>query len=165
MPFTPFHLGPALLLGALAHRRLDLPTLLVASVVIDVRAALVVFGPFDGPVHGPLTTFLGATVVAALVAGAALSLPTRLDGLVDRLRPDATAAPIAVAAGALAGAWSHVLLDAALYYDVAPLFPLAGNPFLLEAFGLVYGGCLAAGMVGIALLATRYARSVHPNTS
>ncbi|ELZ26918.1 hypothetical protein C475_08286 [Halosimplex carlsbadense 2-9-1] len=165
MPFTPFHLGPALLLSGLAPRRLDLPTLLVASVVIDVRAALVVFGPLGGPVHGPLTTFLGATVVATLVAGAALSLPARLGGLADRVRPDATVGTAAVAAGALAGAWSHVLLDAALYHDVAPFFPLAGNPFLVDAFGLVYGACVAAGLAGAVLLAARYARSARTDTS
>ncbi|QLH79759.1 hypothetical protein HZS55_21765 [Halosimplex rubrum] len=165
MPLTPFHLGPALFLGALAPRRLDLPTLLIASVVIDVRAALVVFGPLGGPVHGFLTTVLGATVVATLVAGVVLALPARLDGLVDRVRPGATATPAAVAAGALVGAWSHVLLDATLYADVTPFFPLPGNPFLLGAFGLVYGGCVAAGVVGISLLAARFGRSWHTGAS
>lgn len=68
MPFTLFHFGPALLLGVLFYRWLDLPTLLVSSVIVDVRAALVVFGPLDGPVDGILTTFVGGTVVAVILA-------------------------------------------------------------------------------------------------
>jgi len=38
MPFTLYHLGPALLLGLLFRRRLDLPTFLVANVVVDLEA-------------------------------------------------------------------------------------------------------------------------------
>ncbi|MCD2205132.1 hypothetical protein [Halobacterium sp. KA-6] len=67
MPVTPFHLGPALLLGVVVYMWLDLPALLVGSVVVDVRAALVVFGPLKPPIHGILTTFVGGTIIAGLL--------------------------------------------------------------------------------------------------
>lgn len=157
MPFTPFHLGPALLLGALLPRRLDLLTLLVAAVIVDVRAALVVFGPLDGPVHGILTTFVGGTIVAIGLTGAMLVAPRPVDAAIDRIRP-ADATPPTVLAAAVVGLYSHVLLDAVLYADARPLWPLDGNPFLVggPAIGPVYGGCLIAGGVGLGLLAYRF---------
>ncbi len=77
MALAPFHLGPALLAGVVPYRFLDLPTVLAGSVVVDVRAALVVFGPLDGPVHGVLTTFVGATAVAVGSNGRSRSVPIR----------------------------------------------------------------------------------------
>lgn len=167
MPLTPFHLGPAVLLGALLPRRLDLPTLLVASIVVDVRAALVLFGPLDGPVHGILTTFLGGTVVALVLAGAVLALPEVAPALRENiqawlglLRPGDTGDATSVVLAALLGVYSHVALDSFLYADARPLFPLAWNPFLGGPLtGLaVYGGCLAAGLLGLGVLAARFLR-------
>ncbi len=81
MPVTPFHLGPALLLAALLYRRIDLPTVLLASVVIDVRATLVMVGVLTGSLHGILTTFAGATVVAAVTAAAVWPVRSRIDAV------------------------------------------------------------------------------------
>lgn len=156
MPLTPFHLGPAVLLGAVLPRRLDLPTLLVASVLIDVRAALVLFGPLDGPVHGILTTFLGGTVVALVVATLVRALPGSVQSLLDRARLAPTNTTPAVLAGALVGAYSHVLLDSVLYFDAQPLFPSDWNPLLVgeSASVPVYAVCVVAGGVGLGLLAS-----------
>jgi len=44
MPFTPFHLGPGLLLGVLLYRHLDLGTVLAASIAVDLRTVLVFSG-------------------------------------------------------------------------------------------------------------------------
>jgi len=151
MPLTPFHLGPALLIGVALYRWLDLPTLLAASVVIDVRAALVVFGPLGGPTHGILTTFVGATVVALALAAGVLALPQPVQSLLAYGRLASTAERAPVLAGALVGTYSHVALDSLLYADARPLFPLAGNPLLREGVVLVpvYGGCALAGLLGV----------------
>ncbi len=153
MPLTPFHLGPALLLGVIAPRRLDLPTLLVASVVIDVRAALVLFGPLDGPVHGILTTFLGATGVAVALAAGVRLLPETVDRWLDPVRFGGDGDTTAVLAAALVGTYSHVLLDSMLYADARPFYPIDVNPFLAGPVGYaaVYGSCLVAGSVGVGL--------------
>lgn len=155
---TPFHLGPAALVGVVLYRRLDLPTLLAASVIVDVRAALVLFGPLDPPVHGILTTFLGGGAVALVLAGGVLALPPPVQTRLDRARIASTASAGPVVAGSLVGVWSHVVLDAVLYTDARPLFPLAGNPLLGQQYGLVYGGCLAAGVLAV----VGYAAVVHP---
>ncbi|WP_313692511.1 hypothetical protein [Halorarum halobium] len=161
MPFTPFHLGPALLLGALLYRRLDLPTLLLASVVVDVRAALVVYGPLGDPVHGILTTFVGGGALALVVAGVVLALPQPIESTLALGRPERERHRSAVLAGALVGVSSHVVLDSLLYADAAPFLPLDWNPFLLDgvAFVPVYGGCVLAGCLGLGLFVGRSARS------
>ena len=120
LPLTPFHLGPALLLGVLLSPWLDLPALLAGSVVVDVRAALVVFGPLGPPVHGALTTFAGGTVVALAVAGGVLALPASVEEGLEYGRLADTGSKEPVRAGAVAGVYSHAVLDPMLYADARP---------------------------------------------
>lgn len=157
MPLPPFHLGPALLLGVLLDRRLDLPTLLLGSVVVDVRVALVLLGPLDGPVHGILTTFVGGAVVALVLAGGVWVLPRSLQAALDRGRLAETTSPRALVAAAVAGVYSHVVLDSVLYADARPLFPADWNPFLVgdAAVVPVYAGCVVAGGIGLLALLVR----------
>lgn len=148
MPFTPFHVGPSLLVGVPARRYLDLPTFVAANLVVDVRATLVFFGLLDGPLHGPLHTYAGATVVAGVLAAAAVAVHRRWPDLVAEVSATPGNA-LAVALAALLGTWLHVSLDAVLYTDVSPLWPLAGNPLLgLTGPFVVYAGCVLSGVVG-----------------
>ena len=160
MPLTPFHLGPALLLGALWHRRLDVPTLLVGSVIVDFRAALVVFGPLAGPVHGIFTTFFGGTAVALALAGAVRTLPLTVHAYLAYGRLAQTNHTAEVVAGALVGVYSHVVLDSLLYPDAQPFFPAEVNPLLLDGVKYipVYSGCIVAGCLGLGLVAVRATR-------
>lgn len=152
MPLTPFHLGPAVLLGSLATRRLDLPALCLGSVVIDVRAVLVIFGPLDPPTHGPLTTLLGGAFVAVVVAAVVLAGYEMAGPTIERYGLDLRWSRSSVAAGALVGTWSHVVLDAMLYADARPLAPLSANPLLgLLSPTTVYAGCVLAGVMGVGL--------------
>ena len=159
MPFTPFHLGPALGVGLPARRRLDLPTFVAANVLVDARATLVFSDVLDGPLHGPLHTYAGAAVLAGVLAVTALSVERRTPSLtrwVSATPGDARA----IALGALAGTWLHVTLDAVLYADVAPLWPLAGNPLLGVAGPFaVYGACVLAGLLGTVYGAVLVART------
>jgi len=43
MPFALFHLGPALFLGEVSRRKADLISILLGSVMIDIRAAWCMF--------------------------------------------------------------------------------------------------------------------------
>ena len=158
MPFTPFHLGPALLLALLCYRWFDLPTVLAASVAVDARAALVYFGLLDPPLHGPLHTFLGATAVALSLAGTWYLVRPRFVPVLSAFRLRRTRSFAAVLAAAIVGVWLHVLLDATLYADVRPFAPASdANPFLWPLGAatptVVYLGCVAAGVLGTALYA------------
>ncbi|MCX8170580.1 MAG: hypothetical protein N3E47_01215 [Candidatus Bathyarchaeota archaeon] len=52
MPFTLFHLGPALGLGLPLRRRLHVPTLVLANVIVDLEPFFVLFLGLDYPLHG-----------------------------------------------------------------------------------------------------------------
>ena len=67
MPFTPFHLGPALGLGLPLRRYMHVPTFIVASVILDVEPFLVLQFGLNYPLHGYLHTFLASLFVGFLL--------------------------------------------------------------------------------------------------
>ncbi len=119
MPFTPYHLGPALLIYAIAIV-LDPIALFLGVLLPDVEpAAYLVFG--TGPGHGFFHSILGAlfiSVTAYLVArvvwtgversrfASSFTVPTQLFSIV----------------GALVGTLSHVILDASVNTTKSVLF-------------------------------------------
>ncbi len=159
MPFTPFHLGPALLVGFILLGYLDLPTFMVASVLVDLEPlAVLVFGlPY--PLHGFFHSFLGASVAAALLAVVMSRARGSLGFLDGFFGPGERRGTRGFLVAALLGAWSHVLLDAPLYGELRPFYPFGGNPFLGVDLYLGLGAyrfCLLSGVVGIALFIFRY---------
>jgi hypothetical protein len=68
MPFTPYHLGPALLFGLLFLSFIDLPTFLVASVIVNIEQLFVLTLNLNYPLHGFFHSFLGGTFIAVLLA-------------------------------------------------------------------------------------------------
>jgi membrane-bound metal-dependent hydrolase YbcI (DUF457 family) len=162
MPFTPFHLGPAILIGFILLRYLDLPTFIVASVLVDLEPlAVLVFG-LPGPLHGFFHSFLGASVAAALLAGVMLRGRGFLEPAYVFLGLEGDGRPRRFLVAVLLGTWSHVLLDAPLYGDMRPFFPLWGNSLLgVDLYlGLgVYRFCLLSGVVGVALFVSRFLRA------
>jgi membrane-bound metal-dependent hydrolase YbcI (DUF457 family) len=63
----------------------------------------------------------------------------------------------AVAIGALAGCWSHVVFDGMMHDDMAPFAPFSDANPLLHAVSVatLHRGCVVAGVVGIAILLAR----------
>lgn len=166
MPFTPFHIGPALAVKAAVPRYFNIPVFAFTQVAIDsgVLVGLALRG--DLSYHEVLHTLVGGTVAA----GVALSLlrpliqpGARLWNKLAGAQPGSlaymeTRIPLPAAViSALAGGWSHVLLDAATHSNIAPFAPLAGgNPLFgllspLQAIAL----CLLLGAIGGGMLALR----------
>lgn len=155
MPFTPYHLGPALLVGLPLRRKLHAPTLLLASVILDVEPFYVLVSGAPYPLHGYLHTFLAALLVGLGLGAlmrflnrwtAFLWLKLRLADSVQDCFPYLTAG--------VAGTLSHVLLDAPLYGEMEPLYPLSGNPLYCPRLAdQVYGFCTATLLLGLAYYA------------
>ena len=61
MPFTPFHLGPAIGFGLPLRKYLHVPTFIVANVIVDVEPLLVLVLGLNYPLHGYLHTFIFAS--------------------------------------------------------------------------------------------------------
>lgn len=158
MPFTPFHLGPALFLGLLLFRLVDFPTLLVASVILDLEPLSVLTLGLDYPLHGFFHTFLGGTIVAA-----ALGLVMfRLSGIArEALRffaLEQSSSHRAIMLASFLGVYSHVLLDSPLYADIMPFFPFSANPFFAgDTFAGIYVSalCILLFLLGIVAYGAR----------
>jgi hypothetical protein len=68
MPLTPFHFGPALMLGLFFYSYLDFPTLLVASVAPDIESFIGTLFRLTYSWYGWFHTLEGAIIAVILVA-------------------------------------------------------------------------------------------------
>lgn len=156
MPFTPFHWGPALLLGIYAEKYFDFPSLMVAAVAVDFRTTLVFFGLLDGPLHGVLHTFHGATLVAIIVTLILGLSREKLEKWLSLIGINQSYSWKKIFAGSLAGSYSHVVLDAMIYEYLQPFYFTSANPF----YGYVtstemYLLCTLTGIIGVFVLLRR----------
>lgn len=150
MPFTPYHFGPALLIGVLLFPFIDFATIVVASVILDLEPLAVILFNLPMPLHAFFHTYLGATIVAIILAIGIYPFRKYLNKLVALfgLRQESSFRHIIPAS--IIGTYSHVLLDSFLYAEMNPFFPFLGNPFVgLLTGGFVYNLCLVFGIIGI----------------
>jgi len=130
MPFTPFHLGPGLLLGLLLFSYIDFPTFLVASVIVDFEPFLVLTLNLNYPLHGFLHSFFGGTLIAFLLAAVMSKACNSISRLMSFLKLEQKLSFKSILSAALSGIFLHILLDSPLYSDIRPFYPLGFNPLL-----------------------------------
>jgi membrane-bound metal-dependent hydrolase YbcI (DUF457 family) len=153
MPFTPFHLGPGLGFGLPLRKYLHAPTFILANVIVDVEPFSALFFNLDYPLHGYLHTFLFALPVG-LAFGCVMRLLERYLNPLYKMflfeTTDSLGLRSFVAAGVL-GTGFHVMLDAPLYDDIRPFYPITANPLYNPSLTLeVYSLCVWTGIFGIA---------------
>ena len=153
MPFTPFHLGPALALGLPLRSHIHTPTFLLANIIVDVEPFLVLFLGLRYPLHGYLHTFLLAIPLGFLLGYVMFFLERVLQPLYKMFmleKNDGLGLKPFLLAGGL-GTSLHVLFDAPLYSDIRPFYPSAANllynPSLIPE---IYGLCVWMGVFGVA---------------
>ena len=150
MPFTPYHFGPAVLIGVLLFPFIDLATLMIASVILDLEPLAVIIFDLPIPLHSFFHTYLGATIVAVLLSVGIYPFRKYLNALVALFGLEQKSSIRQIIPAAFIGTYSHVLLDSFLYLEMNPFFPFLGNPFLgLLDGGVVYNLCLVLGLVGV----------------
>lgn len=160
MPFTPFHMGAALLLKPALRLRFSVLVFGASQVAIDLEP-LVRMLRGDEVLHGWTHTVLGAFVIGAASAWIARPIANlwlallRRDGVAHTFASSIT--PRVALLSAWIGTGSHVLLDSIMHADMHPLAPLSARNPLLGAvslstlhFALVAAG--AVGLLGLALL-------------
>jgi len=152
MPFTPFHLGVGLGLGLPLRKHLHAPTFILANVIVDVEPLLVFLFGLRYPLHGYLHTFLLALPMG-LALGCVMHLLERfLHPLYKMLlleADDNLSLRTFIIAG-VSGTGLHILLDAPLYDDIKPLYPIAANPFYNSSITPeIYSLCVWIGAFGI----------------
>lgn len=157
MPITPFHFGPGAALHAAAPRHVSFIAFCAVNVVMDVEPLV---GMLTGAprLHGFVHTYVGSTLAAALTFALFL-LARRWAGRRRLPDPFAWRSPgvRAVMLGALAGAWSHIVLDSVMHADITPWAPFSDANALYRIVSLeaLHGFCVAAGVSGLAILALR----------
>ncbi len=120
MPFTPFHLGIALLIGIIFYKYLDMISILIGSVILDIWPFLVLILGLPYTFHGFSHSFLIAILASLILAIARFSF----NKFINLKRSFSI-----IFFSFLIGTFSHVLLDAPLYSDMVPFWPLVFNPF------------------------------------
>lgn len=137
MPLTPLHLGPGLALGMVFKRWVNLPSILLASIIVDVRAVyLAVFLGDWSNLHGFFHTFVGATTLGLSTIVLVWLLRRPLSSLSKTMKIEQDYSLTSIVAGSLIGVYGHIVLDSYMHMDMNPLWPFyEGNP--------MYGGMFA----------------------
>jgi len=130
MPFTPFHLGPALCLGVPFRSYVHAPTFILANVVLDFEPLLVLTLGLNYPLHGYLHTFLAAIVLGFAFGLGMFLIEGRMHPLYEtlQLEPETPLKRSRFTIAGVAGTLLHVLFDSPLYSDIKPFYPLTLNP-------------------------------------
>jgi len=162
VPFTPFHFGITLLLFAVLPF-LDPLSLFVGAVIPDIEGITIVFiFPYSGlPLHGPFHSFLGAIVLGVITGGTSYLFlkHSGLRNILDETLSMSFTLKKSIAS-ALLGTFSHIILDAPLYRDMSPFWPLTGNLFLNVVSPFTpYLICVISFITGLAILLIRFRHS------
>ena len=130
MPFTPYHFGPALFLGLLFFSFVDFPTLLIASVIVDIEPFLVLALNLDYPLHGFFHSLLGGTLVAIPLALIMLKIRDKISPLLSFFKLEQNVSFRTILVASFSGIYIHILLDSRIYTDIQPFYPSNYNPLL-----------------------------------
>jgi membrane-bound metal-dependent hydrolase YbcI (DUF457 family) len=157
MPITPFHFGPGAAIHALAPKRVSFLAFCAANVLIDIEPLYYMLTGQER-LHRFFHTYAGATLVAlgtvVLFAGCRwFAIRLRLP---DPLKWQSLSLG-AVALGAAAGTYSHIVLDSVMHRDITPLAPWSNENLLFRFVSLpaLHWLCLGCGVIGLAVLGTR----------
>lgn len=153
MPFTAFHLGPAVPIKSLQPKKISLLVFGWAQVLTDLQP-LVYILTHRGHLHGVSHSFLAALLIglaAALSGRMVINGLSRLWAKKKAHTAQTVSLGMALRSGWL-GTFSHVLLDAIIYRDMQPFWPfIAGNPLatgrLTDRSMMVF--CALSGLLGI----------------
>lgn len=117
MPLTPFHLGPTSVLGLFLFNYIDLPAFLIAGIIPDfAEPFLFLFVDHHDPLvvglsHRFFHSFLGATILAVLIAISIYPLRGWLNKILKQFKFNQEFSFVKILYTALAGAYFHILLD------------------------------------------------------
>jgi Domain of unknown function (DUF4184) len=166
VPVTPFHLIAATPIKAIVPRQFSWSVFTLTNIVIDLEPISVFLVTLE-PRHLFFHTIIGATLVAALCAtigvgwceSAIKIWNEEIRGKPEEkwFKSNETISKFSAWFSALIGAWTHLLLDSFMHYDIRPLSPFTDANVLLGviSIGWLYSICLTLGLIGFVLLLIR----------
>ena len=159
MPFTPFHMGPALALKAVSGRYFSVLMFGIAQVAMDIEPLIGMIRDAD-VLHGWTHTYVGATLIALIVTIIAPPLCRLIlvrwnfeleHHSIGWLGSHSSIGWVAASTGAFIGTYSHVALDSIMHADMTPLWPWYKSNELLGviSIGDLHAVCVVAGVFGV----------------
>lgn len=151
MPFTPFHMGPGILIKALLQGSFSLMVFGWSQIIMDIQPLIVILSG-AGHLHGFSHTYIGATLIAifSILTGKHLSeYGLKVIGISKNTNPVKISWLIATLSAFL-GTFSHVLLDSIMHSDIEPFYPLAVTNSLLGLISIeaLHRLCLLTALFG-----------------
>ncbi len=167
MPFTPFHMGPGLLLKSIFQGGFSLMVFGWTQIVMDIQP-LIVLLTGEGHLHGFSHTCVGAILIAVFSAltGKYLSEFSLKLFRIAKSNEFKIAWPVCVAS-AFIGSFSHVLLDSVMHGDVEPFYPftLVNGFHGVISVPMLHKLCLYSGLAGIILFYSVLLLKRKPNNA
>jgi hypothetical protein len=129
MPFTPFHMGAALIVKPVTQKNFSLIAFGVAQVAMDIEPLIGMLRHSE-ILHGPTHTFIGAIMIGLWVA---LISPYICHPVLRRYNQEVNAyklgwlsesaepTRIAIWSGAFFGTLSHIVLDSFMHHSPMPI--------------------------------------------
>ncbi len=150
MPFTPFHMGPGIVVKAFLQGGFSLMVFGWSQIVMDIQPLIVLISG-EGHLHGFSHTYVGATLLAifSAVTGKYLAqIGLYVLGLNSQWQ--VKIGWWVAFLSAVIGTFSHVLLDAIMHTDVEPFYPITlNNPFLgVISVQLLHKFCVYSALMG-----------------
>ncbi|WP_293268615.1 zinc dependent phospholipase C family protein [Neptunomonas sp.] len=150
MPFTPFHMGPGIVVKALLQGSFSLMVFGWAQIVMDIQPLIVLISG-EGHLHGFSHTYIGATLLAlfSALSGKYLSeIGLFALGLNNQWQVKIKWRVSFLSA--FIGTFSHVFLDSIMHADVEPFFPLTTDNLFLGLISVesLHKACLYSALVG-----------------
>ncbi len=165
MPFTHLHFGPSACISLPLKRYIDVPTFLLANVVVDVEVLVVIYTKYyetSGSLHPFIHTFLIGSAVAVLWAIIAFFCKGIFRRTMNFLRVEYKTSFLKILISSLLGVWFHILVDSFCHRDITPFYPAKINPFKGALTSTqVYSICLLSFLPAIiiyAVLVVKYNR-------
>jgi membrane-bound metal-dependent hydrolase YbcI (DUF457 family) len=156
MPFTPYHVGPALLVALLIYPLLDIPAFLVASLALDFEPLMGLLSLLPWSMHGRFHSITLSVPVGLAVAGLftlfrRYAKPVRLPSAITQEHSWKK-----TAVSSVAGVWGHVLLDAFVHSDINLFWPVQWNPLYQSVdYSTVINFCIISFPIALILYMIR----------
>jgi membrane-bound metal-dependent hydrolase YbcI (DUF457 family) len=148
VPFTPFHMGPGILVKAMLSGSFSLMVFGWAQIVMDLQP-LFVLVTGEGHMHGFTHTLVGATLIGVFSAISGKYLG-EIGLWIIRFGRCQRISWLTASVSAAIGTYSHVILDALIHADLEPFAPFTSRNPLLGTFSWsgVERLCLYSGVLG-----------------
>ena len=155
MPFTPFHIGHAVITYSIFNK-LDFIALLYGSILVDIEPFLILFLNLNlpYPLHGPIHSIIGILAITPLIYIITLITKLILSKIGLSLKKNSRKIIIA---SILIGGYAHITLDGFLYSEMNLAWPFPHwNPlFGIFGYSEIYGFCIFSFPAGLLIYTAR----------